>query len=447
MEQFQLILVSGDFPDLMFFNWGTHFPGGPSAAIADGVVIRHNELIDTYAHNFRQILADHPYVRNDAITDEGDFYMMPFLRLNPADRTSGAFFIRQDWLDNLGLDRPTNINEWEYVLTAFRDRDPNGDGQSVIPFISTPIVEIHGVQQWMSAWGLSAWNNGFMNVDGAVQFGPAMDEYREFLTTMARWYREGLIDPDFLTTDRARHSQLVTTDQAGAFYGLINSFMGAYTGIMNDINPDFDLRAAHFPQAPDGGRYIFQVDAARAVAPAGFAITTANRHPRESMLWMDYFYYEDGRILMNLGIENESFIVNPDGSFAFTELVTDSGLPLDQSIARLAPAGTSARLFQDPRYWILMMAHENQVEAMPILGAGDPSRILPPITMTPEDSQRFATVFSQIQTFVGESFARFVLGTDDIDAGWDSYINTLHQLGIEEAIELQQRALEAYFRR
>ena len=37
--------------------------------------------------------------------------------------------IRQDWLDNLGLKAPTNMDEFEAVIKAFTEDDPDGNGQ------------------------------------------------------------------------------------------------------------------------------------------------------------------------------------------------------------------------------------------------------------------------------------------------------------------------------
>ena len=42
---------------------------------------------------------------------------------------SRGWWVRQDWLDKLGLKAPQNVDELYTVLKAFRDRDPNGNGK------------------------------------------------------------------------------------------------------------------------------------------------------------------------------------------------------------------------------------------------------------------------------------------------------------------------------
>ena len=39
-------------------------------------------------------------------------------------------WINVEWLNNLGLDMPTNAEELKEVLLAFKNDDPNGNGQA-----------------------------------------------------------------------------------------------------------------------------------------------------------------------------------------------------------------------------------------------------------------------------------------------------------------------------
>ena len=70
--------------------------------------------------------------------------------------------------------------------------------------------------------------------------------------------------------------------------------------------------------------------------------------------------------------------------------------------------------------------------------------LIPPITLSQDESKRFATLNSEVDTFVKEQRARFFTMEGDISAEWDSYIKTLKGLGIEEMISIYQKALERY---
>lgn len=443
--QFNLMLAANDLTDMIYYTWATDFVGGPERAINDGIIVPLNDLIDKYAPNFKKILEENPNVRKDAVTDSGKIYMFPLLRLTPTDLVSGGFQIRKDWLDKLNLKMPTTIDEWYTVLKAFKERDPNGNGKAdEIPFISSKIVGITGVERFSCAWGFPT---EYYRDGSLVKYGPMQPEYKDFLATMRKWYKEGLIDPDFLTSDRKNHDAKVTSEVAGAYYGLLNSYMGTYTKTMPAKNPKFEIREAPIPKAPDGKMYNFHTDAARAVATEGFAVSTANKHLKETVKWLDYYYSEPGRVLMNLGVEGVTFkMVN--GEAVYTDLITNNpkGLSLDRAICAYTPAGASCRLFQDTRYWKQMMTYDNQKEAMKILGEASLERVLPPITPTPEESTRFAAIQNEVNTYVGEMFAKFVMGQESLD-NYDKYVRTLKSLNIDEALGIQQAAFDRYLKR
>ncbi len=444
-EQFSLLLASGDLPDIIHYNWGSRYPGGPQKAIDDGAILKLNDLIEKNSPNFSAIMAENVDVAKNAVTDDGTLYMYPLLRIDAGSRVSGGLQIRKDWLDKVNLPIPTTIDEWYTVLTAFKNTDLNGNGKAdEIPFISTPIANINGLQRLIGSWGIGY---TFYNDNGTVKYGPAQPEYKDFLQTMQKWYAEGLIDPDFLTTDRNSHDAKVTSGIAGSFYGLLNSYMGTYTKVMAESDPNFKLVQAPYPKAPDGKMYNFKNDENSPVADEGMVITTANKHPELSAQLLDYFYSEDGRILLNLGVEGETYTVE-NGKYKYTEIITKNpdGLSLDRAAAKYMPVGTAARLYQDLRYWEQMMTYDNQKEAMGILAEASIEKTLPPITPTSEESIELASIQNELTTYVDEMFAKFILGQDDISK-FDDYIKTLESLNLARALEIQQEALKRYEQR
>ena len=78
----------------------------------------------------------------------------------PAFQTFG-WLIREDWLRACGIDTlPETIEEWETALTAFKNGDPNGNGEAdEIPLVASSADEI---SNWIRAWGI---NNDFYIAD------------------------------------------------------------------------------------------------------------------------------------------------------------------------------------------------------------------------------------------------------------------------------------------
>ena len=77
---FNLMIASGeDMPDIMEYNWVT-VVGGPEKYIDDGVILRLNDVIDRYAPNLKAILTANPDYNRMVKTDNGSYYVFPFIR-------------------------------------------------------------------------------------------------------------------------------------------------------------------------------------------------------------------------------------------------------------------------------------------------------------------------------------------------------------------------------
>jgi putative aldouronate transport system substrate-binding protein len=444
-EQFNLMIASGDLTDLIWFSWPT-IPGGPDRAIEEGTIIDLREAVAKYAPNFTQIQNEHESVRRDSLTDVGHLYMIPLLKMFKEDRTVGGFQIRKDWLDKLGLQVPTTMDEWYTVLKAFKEKDPNGNGKAdEIPMISMKIANVNGVERFTYAWGFPT---DFYMDGGKVKYGPVQPGYKEYLKTMAKWYEEGLIDPDFLITDRKAHDAKVTSEEAGSYYGLINSYMGTYSTVMEKINPKFLVVSTPIPMSPDGKRHDFYPDAIREVQNGGFAVSTKNKYVKETIKMLDYYFTEDGKVLMNLGIEGLTFNIT-NGQYIFTDLITKNpnGLSRDQAIAHYTPSGVNCRLYQDQRYWSQMAVRKNQIEGMKVYAQGSTERAMPMIAIEANDAPRLASIQNEVVTYMREMLAKFIMGQSNIDQQFDSYVKTVESLGLNDAIEIQQRAVERYYKR
>ncbi|GGA00276.1 hypothetical protein GCM10008018_53290 [Paenibacillus marchantiophytorum] len=79
-EALNVMLASGDLPDMIEYNFLNDFPGGPEKAIKDGYILKLNDLFDKYAPNLMKYLKEHPEVDKLIKTDNGSYYAFPFIR-------------------------------------------------------------------------------------------------------------------------------------------------------------------------------------------------------------------------------------------------------------------------------------------------------------------------------------------------------------------------------
>ena len=69
---------------------------------------------------------------------------------------------------------------------------------------------------------------------------------------------------------------------------------------------------------------------------------------------------------------------------------------------------------------------------------------LPTVTPTEDESYEYATIINEMSTYVEEMTTKFIMGTEDIESGFDSYLQTLNQFGLDRATEIMNDALARY---
>lgn len=440
-NQFNLMMSSGKYPDVIEWNWN-NYPGGGRGALDSGAIIRLNDYIDKYAPNLKKILAEQPEVRKQISTDNGDIYAFPFLKTDPYLRTYFGIGIRQDWLDKLKLTMPATIDEWHAVLKEFKEKDPNGNGKAD----EIPLLLLKGKLNWgnifINAWGI---RNDFYLSDGKVQYGALTPQFKDFLATMRTWYQEGLIDQDYAATDDKQKNAKVTSELVGATDVTVGGGIGTYMNAMKDKNPSFHMAGAPYPTLKKGDRPVLgQLDPI--FNGLGAAISKNNKSVVETVKWLDYKYGEAGSLLFNFGIEGKSYTLE-NGYPRYTEdvLKNKQGLSFAVALNKYAlPFG--APLVQDKRYMEQSAALPQQKDALAVWMQPDNKGWLPPLSLTTEEAARMSAIMNDVKTYNDEMFDKFIMGVEPLDK-FDAFVKNLNSMGIQEAITIQQQAYDRFLKR
>lgn len=447
-EQFNLMIASGKYADIIETNWlNGYYQGGPAKALRDGVIVRLNDMLEQNAPNLKKVLDEHPEWRKQVVTDEGDIYAFPFLRGDPALQTFGGAVIREDWLKKVGLEMPTTIDEWHTALLAFKEKDPNGNGQKdewpFSPWYGSLRGGFDGEHAFVGAWGVTT---GFYNDGGTVKYGPIQPEFKEFVKLMADWYKEGLIDPDSVSFDQKAYDAKMTGEQLGSGIMLVGGGIGKFMGLMRDKNPDYSLVGAPYPTLNKGDKpTLGQRD--NIFPGASAAISSSCQNVAEAMRLLDYGYSEAGHMLYNFGVEGLAYTM-VDGYPTYTDLLMKNPdkLPLAQSLSAHIRGNSSGPFVQDKRYVEQYFQLPQQQNAYKIWQEPTNEKLMPPVTPTQDESRRFASIMSDVNTRYEEVFAQVLTGAQPLEY-WDSFVGELKGLGIEDAIAVQQAALDRFNKR
>ena len=436
-DQLNILLASEDLPDIIENNW-YDFPGGPAKAMQDDFIIDLTDVIAKDSPNLAKYLKEHPDVDKMVKTDDNQYYVYPFIRGDEKLLIMQGPIIRQDWLDELGLAMPETIDEWHTVLTAFKEK--KGAEAPLSYFYS-----MFSFGGFMGAYGIL---RGFTVEDGKVVFGPADPRYKEFLTTFAQWYKEGLIDPNIANIDAKTLDANVLNGKTGASYNYAGSGLGKWMQALQEKDPKAVLAPApnvalKKGETPKLGQWEFPYSTSGSVA-----ITSSCKNVSLAARFLDYGYSEEGYKLFNFGIEGESYNM-VDGYPTYTDKIMKNpdGLNISSAMGQYFRSNYNGPFVQAKEYVEQYYNTPQQAAALEIWGRTEMEKYsLPKITFTPEESSEVANILNNINTYVDEKTVRYIMGLEDLST-FDSYMEELKNFGLDRLLELYQTACDRYMKR
>ncbi|MDR2178346.1 MAG: extracellular solute-binding protein, partial [Treponema sp.] len=137
-----------------------------------------------------------------ASSEEGRIFRIPGDVSEPSCET---LWIRQDWLDNLGLNVPTTLAELEDVLYKFTFDDPDGNGKNDTYGLGGDGYDFRSFWPWIQGAGSGRgdYSAFVIQPDGSYAYGPATDDAKIWLGKVAKLYADGVITSNIINdTDR-----------------------------------------------------------------------------------------------------------------------------------------------------------------------------------------------------------------------------------------------------
>lgn len=284
-----------------------------------------------------------------------------------------------------------------------------------------------------------------------AKYGILDEGMREYISMMAQWYQEGLIDRDFMShTGAAMYTDLqtlYTNGTIGAFDDL-NYVFKSFLPVLN-ADEDDDIISTPYPSKTadeQGSLHFRRVDGACGTTP--IYITTAAEARGVAELcakWIDYRYSEDGAILLNYGPKGVSWEMGENGPYLTDFFLYNEEYNVSQMKGMYTDSGYGA-LYLAAEVENLMYAPEIQSMRATWNESSTGDWCMPPVTLTAEESEEYSSMFNDISTHVDESLLRFIVGDKSMDE-WDTFLAELETMGIDTCIELQQAALDRYINR
>ncbi|MDO5402747.1 MAG: extracellular solute-binding protein [Eubacteriales bacterium] len=408
-----------------------------------GAFLPLDELIEKYAPNIKKYLAENPDVKKSLTAADGHIY---FLAYAPDGDVGRTYFMRTDWLKNLGLSMPKTFQELENILYAFKNNDPNQNGQKdEVPVFNDKWQE---AVRLANLWGARVYGSDSFSERVVLDDKDKMyhawtaKEFKTALVGLNKWYKDGIIDPEVFSRKANTAKQtLWTKSNVG---GMTHDFFAStsaynYNQELLSSVPNFKLEA-FLPVNANGAAFE---EHQRVIAKNdGWAISAKTSNAAAAIAYMDWFYSEEGKTASNFGIEGKSYTM-VDGKPTFTAETlgeTNVNTYLQKTFGAQLPIGY-AQNFDYEEQWTskegldafnMYKKDAKYVKATPVLSFSE------------SEQEVYDTYAANLNTYQDEMVTGFITGKFDVNSEWDAYVQKCKDLGSEKLVEIYQSAYERY---
>lgn len=375
-------------------------------------------------------------VRRMTDVENGAMYSLPCIQTSDIDTMDYQMWINQTWLDELGLQAPTNPDELYEVLKAFKQRDPdcvplagieNSMGGDVINWIVNMFTYCDDTRRW--------------NVDetGKLYMPYTTDDYRQALIYMHKLVQEGLMTP-LCWTIKIQEMQALTSPadndpMVGIFAGHLTLHVTPGSEVLYNykpldlfgnavINENINRRSTFITTDCENPDAAFALAMALYSKEAGWRL----RYGEQGVNWD----YADAGTESYLGKPAEIKIL--DDPFA----KLNSCLWGDMAASLLTDAeGESAEKVESTDAWA---DYKNTIVAEQVANyhaaaeANNPKTLCPPLIQTTQEKDEILQIKSDVLTIINKCRAQFANGELDPndDAAWNDYLAQLDTLGLAQ---------------
>lgn len=464
-EKRQISLASGDYPDLyMLIPWVDQFTQADLLKYSkQGVILPLNDLVKQYAPNIQAALDKYPNFKAMATTPDGKIYGLPQHVECFHCTYQDKLWMNSDWLKKVGLKQPTTTDEMKAVLTAFKTKDPNGNGKADEVPLSANVRDVL-IPYFMNSFiydpqGTSGNNQSTLVLNnGKVEVQANKDGWKQGLAYIKSLYEAGLIDKGAFTQNSdalkaiGDNAGTVILGSATVLHPAIFFTLGSPDGRDKQYDAVPPLKGPsgaqftgyNFPSAP-GATFVLTNKASKDVQIAAIKM-------------LDYIFTTEGEIQGVFGTDERTVVKPVAGDIPLEQGAT----PLYKQIPR--PTGVAAYNTS----WSALAQYNNNAafragEVVPndiyspagyerrlfeatklYEGKEDKSKVYPywGVWIDPSLGSEVATLQTNIENFVSQNSLQFITGSKSLDKDWDSYVKGLDQLGLPRYLQIQQEAFD-----
>ena len=423
-----------------------------------GVIIALEDYIDNNMPNLKAVFDKYPEYRTMCTDTEGHIWGLPWIEQLGANKTAiqtvgNMSFINTKWLNFLGLEMPTTVDEFEQVLIAFRDnaaalQSEFGIEGSIIPMScivndgdQDPGILINGFGE-----GYGDMDKGrhiAVTNDRKVICAATQEGFKKGVEWLHQLYAEGLIDPECFTQE---WSTYVSKGKAGR-YGVCFSWDVANVDNLTDWEPLPALTADVTNITPQNGSFTSGFNRGRCV------VTAKAANPALVCAWLDQMYDPMQSPQNNWGTygEEDEFDIfemstNADGEPMLKHAPLGDASPVEVREAECV-GGPLAVL--DEYYDVYVTCPDDaqyRLDWIEQIYTPEMHKdyVFPNVFMSNEDTETVSELETDLSTYMNTCKADWIMN-GMADGAWEEYLGMLEEYRLSDYLAIMQKYLDAYY--
>ncbi len=376
--------------------------------VSSGALEPLDDLIEKYGTNMKQVIGPDSWV---SAQYEGKTYAIPETG-GGNGAASYALVVRKDWLDELSLKVPTNLDELVTVLKAFKEK------KNVIPLtggkapVNPDIASVFGLT---TAW---------LERDGKIIHSVEAPEMKEYLAFMRQLYQEGLIDSEWGINTADKSIEKMASGKAAMYSpgwwvapNLANALAKNFPEAKLEIMPVLKDKAG-----------VARVGSAGNTTNYYIAVPKFSKNKEEAVKWLDLKFDKD--IFKGIAIGEEG-VHHTFENGVYTPIMPKFADERSNASAFLTgvdetnyPTYWQARLKKNPVVENYFATFKKNAEGLIVI---DPMSSAPPIPDISKNLQR-------LNKFQEDTFINFISGADPLD-NYDQFLAEWRAQGGEAMVK------------
>ena len=427
--QISLIIAAGDYPDACADR--INYTTGNIGLIQDEVMLDLADMIPEHMPNYYALLQSDKAFADCVYNSDGTLTQ---ISSRGSTFINNGLNIRQDWLDELGFDTPTTVDELTDFLLACKDKYGLTNPYLVLADLNIGLNRAFNVKAEGNRMGYQLAEEG----GEEIVWSGTTQNFRDYVEFLRNWYEIGIFNDDYLNISN-QNGNVQSTYMAGNTAAW-NSDCAALLDDSVDGVPVPDLKIYN-----DESTNISGITDQEKVAQTGHMMVFSSCERPETFLeFLDYFFTDEGNLLANWGVEDKTFVYDESGKPTYSDVVwadTDCFFFL----LRSAKYGL---------YWApcdfdvnLMIADytPEQYEAVDMWVATRGSYLCypPNFQLSTEDRDIVNQYENDCATYFWEHVYKVIAGQETME-DFDTAVQTALDMGMAEIVDAYNRSYQDY---